>query len=278
MNAIIGRFWNGCKLSWACPMLMVGQVVFLLLVMSPFGCKGESGANPGNTGAKFHNVWKSSGKMPREYLSAGLGILYALDQEGCPLTPGNVLKALGSPSSLSIVGHAFDASGSTVSDMTRLLFHYEDRRVIVRFAVLGTVDAVLLDLGPRGASGESLFVWPRPIREADVPVLGGIPLDVREMNKLRALASEFADRGRTEGYWYARIVMAPEQSPPKEYNHPCTSQILTVDVVSADLARVLHRIVGEHVLYYDSWWLRDRAGTWGLVSDEEAMSRFSKKQ
>ena len=219
-------------------------------------------------------IWQGQGGTPVEYTEAACAILIALDEKHELLTPGAVIDVLGPPTSFSTVGYVFDASGNTIGDVARLTISYAERWVHVNFALCGTVKSVVYDAGTR-RQGKQALVWPRAISNTSLPVVRGSLLAAPNTSELLRLAADLAEKEGNETYWHKRIREWPPDYPVSEYYQgPCHVDVLVADLLAPDLARVLYRIKGEHLLYCETWWSRGDGNSWQTISEDDAKDAY----
>ena len=221
------------------------------------------------------HIWSRAGMSAEQYYNAAITIVRDMElNKGQFLTFGNILMALGQPSSIKVNQYYMDIENNIDEDSERIEIQYETKKVKLWFSVHGFLKSIFYykesPLENVWTGGGPLH-WPQKYTYSEkLPVISGLFAKPQALEKLiKTAKNTFADYV-SENDWlnFVEYRKGKIRSPSKKRS--VKASVILLDGITKELAKVLFfKIDGTHTLYCDTWW-KYADDKWKNISTDEA--------
>ena len=186
------------------------------------------------------------------------------------LTLGTVVQMFGVPDDIEYFGLRFNGKDGIDPDTERFEVHYLEKRIAVRFSVMGFVD-IVLDMDSISNTGR--FYWPRQFYCAEkLPIMsfGSVEQEDFKNECLMGLTAFLSGHGDN---WKSAIGNEWTAAGNTRESLHLDVKLMMLDVIRNDLVGAFYEIKHDDATLYKNIWCFFDEKKWVLIKDEE-LSKF----
>lgn len=221
------------------------------------------------------SIWNSPNISSEEYYESAMVIVQNIELgKEQFLTFGNILKALGPPTSIIEREYVFEIDNNIDPSLTRIEIQYKSDKVKLLFTVSGFLDSILFhkESSLQNAwTGSGPIHWPQGYKYSKkLPIISGLFISPQSSQNLTDSVKKMLS-SHSEINWLDFMLYSEPLKEVEKLNKESSTKVtvILVDGVTEKLAKVYFKIVNTQKLYCDTWWSQ-AGGKWQMISFERA--------